>query len=117
MTIHSSSDHGYAAVSYCRNCHSADLNCGCEALLPIVSEAKLSIDDDYGSETYIKTVFCQSFLGFRNAIRELNCGSIQIYSDYDCTGLVCGQWCKLIAVYRTGRGITGVVEITINRDV
>lgn len=83
----------------------------------IVSHSKLHIADDYGTETYIKTVYCESFLGFRNALRDLNPGHIPIFSDYDCTGLVCAQWCKLLAVYKTGRGITGVVEISVTRDV
>jgi hypothetical protein len=84
---------------------------------PIVSRDRLSIDDDYGTETYIKTIFTESLLGLRRAVRELNMGSIPIYSDYDCTGLVCGQWCKLIKIYKTGRGFTAVVEITVSRDV
>lgn len=84
---------------------------------PILSQAKLHIDDDYGSETYIKTIFTETLLGLRNALRELNPGTIPIYSDHDCTGLVCGQWCKFIKIYKSGRGYIGVVEITVSRDV
>ena len=117
MTIHSSADQGYVAPSWCSKCLSADLNCGCDADLPIVSQAKLSIDDDYGSETFIRTIDCSTLLGLRNAVRELNCGHIPIYSDYDCTGLVCGQWCKFIKIYKRGAGYVAVVEITVSRDV
>lgn len=84
---------------------------------PIVSQEKLSIDDDYGTETYIKTIFATTMLGIRRAVRELNPGSIPIYSDYDCTGLVCGQSCKLLKIYLTGRGYTAVVELHVTRDV
>lgn len=84
---------------------------------PIVSRDKLSIDDDYGSEVYIKTIDCETLLGLRNAVRELNCGHIPIYSDYDCTGLVCGQWCKFIKIYKTSAGYCALVEITVSRDV
>lgn len=84
---------------------------------PIVSQSRLSIDDDYGTETYIKTICAESLLGIRRAVREMNPGSIPIYSDYDCTGLVCGQSCKMLKIYRTGRGYTVVVEISVTRDV
>lgn len=83
----------------------------------IVSKSRLSIDDDYGSETFIRTIDCETLLGLRNAVRELNCGTIPIYSDYDCTGLVCSQWCKFIKIYKTVAGYCALVEITVSRDV
>lgn len=83
----------------------------------VVSRNNLSIDNDYGSETVIKTIDSDTLLGLRRAIRELNCGTIEICSPYDCTGLVCGQWCTLIKIYKVGRGYVGVVEITTARDV
>lgn len=116
MSIHSSADHGYRAPSWCAGCGSAELNCGCIPD-PIVSENKMSIDDDYGSETFIKTIDSQTLLGLRRAVRDLSPGTIPIYSDYDCTGLVCGQWCKFIKIYKHGRGYTAVVEICVSRDV
>lgn len=85
--------------------------------LPVMSRHALSIDDDYGTRRSIKTVQTETFLGLRRALRELNCGTIPIYSDYDCTGLVCGQWCKLIAIYRVDHFYIGVVELTVARDV
>lgn len=120
MTIHSVSDHGYVTSVACRRCGSYDLNCGCEKFIepePIVSSAKLSIDDDYGTETYIRTIDATTLLGLRNAVRELNLGHIPIYSDYDCTGLVCGQWCKFIKIYKVGAGYCALVEICVSRDV
>ena len=83
----------------------------------IVSKARLSVDDDYGTETYIKTIDAETMLELRRAVRELNCGHIPIYSDYDCTGLVCGQWCKLLKIYKVGAGYCAIVEICVSRDV
>lgn len=84
---------------------------------PIVSKDRLWIDDDYGSSTMIRTIYAESLLGIRRAVRELNPGSIPIYSDYDCTGKVCFQGCKMLKIYKVGRGYTTVVEITVTRDV
>lgn len=83
-----------------------------------VSECKLSIDDDMGTETYIRTIRTQSYLALRRAVRDLNPGHIPIYSPYDCTGLVHWQGCKFLKVYRCYAGfLVGVVEITVMRDV
>lgn len=82
-----------------------------------VSQAKLSIGGDYGSETYIRTIHSDSFLAFRRALRDLNPGSIPIYSPYDCTGLICSQSCKLLKVYRIDGYYVGVVELHVQRDV
>jgi len=84
---------------------------------PIMSQTRLTIDDDYGTEVFIRTIYTETLLAMRNAVRELNCGTIPIYSDYDCTGLVCGQWCKFIKIYKTGSGFTALVELTVSRDV
>jgi hypothetical protein len=84
----------------------------------IVSEALLPIDDDMGTESYIKTIRCDTLLGIRRAVRELNRGSIPIYSDYDCTGLVCAQYCKFLKIYRCYSGYyVAVVELSVTRDV
>lgn len=89
-----------------------------EAQRPVVSDDKLPIDDDMGTETYIRTIRGPSLLGIRRVVRELNPGRIPIYSDYDCTGLVCWQGCKFLKVYRCYTGFyVAVVEITISRDV
>lgn len=85
--------------------------------LPVMSRQSLSIDDDYGTRRSISTVQTQTFLGLRRALRELNPGHIPIYSPYDCTGLVCHQRCKLIAIYRVDGFYIGVVELTVSRDV
>ena len=85
--------------------------------LPVMSRDALTIDDDFGTRRSIHTVQTETFLGLRRALRELNMGSIPIYSPYDCTGLVCGQWCKLIAIYRVDGFYIGVVELTVSRDV
>lgn len=83
-----------------------------------VSQDKLSIDDDMGTETYIRTIRTSSYLALRRAVRELNPGRIPIHSPYDCTGLVCWQGCKFLKVYRCYAGFyVGVVEITVSRDV
>lgn len=92
------------------------VNLACEPD-PIVSQDRLTIDNDYGSETFIKTIDAPSLLGLRRAVRELNLGTIPIYSDYDCTGLVCGQYCKFLKIYKAGHGYVAVVEITVARDV
>lgn len=86
--------------------------------LPVVSQARLTVDDDMGTETYIRTIQTETCLGLRRAVRELNPGRIPIYSPYDCTGLVCWQGCKLLKVYRAYSGFyVGVVELTVSRDV
>jgi hypothetical protein len=83
-----------------------------------VSDKRLSIDDDMGTETYIKTIRSQSYLGIRRAVRDLNPGHIPIYSPYDCTGLVCWQGCKFLKLYRCYAGFyVAVVELTVSRDV
>jgi hypothetical protein len=83
-----------------------------------VSQDRLPIDDDMGTETHIRTIRSESLLGIRRAVRELNPGTIPIYSDYDCTGLVCAQYCKMLKIYRCYSGFyVAVVEITVARDV
>lgn len=82
-----------------------------------VSQAKLHIGGDYGSETYIRTVHSDSFLQFRRALRDLNPGHIDIYSPYDCTGLICSQSCKLLSVYLIDGYVVGVVELNVQRDI
>lgn len=84
----------------------------------VVSADRLTIDDDMGTDTYIRTIRTETLLNLRRALRELNPGRIPIYSPYDCTGLVCWQGCKLLKVYRCYAGFyVGVVEITVMRDV
>lgn len=97
-----------AALSLCASLNEPD---------PIVSDTRLPIDEDYGTEIYIRTIFAQSCLGLRRAVRELNPGHIPIHSPYDCTGLVCAKTCKFLKIYKTGRGYTAVVEISVTRDV
>lgn len=112
-------------MSNCKHFPNADDHClVCEEEdrrreIPVhVSDTKLSIDDDMGTETYIRTIRTQSYLALRRAVRELNPGRIPIYSPYDCTGLVCWQGCKFLKVYRCYAGfLVGVVEITVTRDV
>lgn len=83
-----------------------------------VSQDCLRIDDDMGTETYIKTIRCDTLLGIRRAVRELNPGSIPIHSPYDCTGLVCHQSCKFLKIYRCYTGFyVAVVELHVTRDV
>lgn len=85
--------------------------------LPVSSRDKLNIDNDFGTEIFIRTIRTHSMLAMRRALRELNLGTIPIYSDYDCTGLVCGQWAKFLKIYKSEGGYIAVVEITVNRDV
>lgn len=82
------------------------------------SEQQLIVDDDMGYVTTIRALYGDTFLSLRRAVREMNCGTIPIYSDYDCTGLLCGQWCKFIKVYRAyGGKWIGIVEIRRSYDV
>ena len=83
----------------------------------VVSHTKLSIDDDYGTETYIKTIYANSLLNLRRAVRMLSPGSIPIWSPYDCTGLVCHQRCKMLKIYPYHSSYIAVVELTVTRDV
>lgn len=82
-----------------------------------VSQAKLSIDGDYGSEVFIRTITCSSFQGLRRSIRQMNVGRIAIDSPYDCTGYICYMSCKPIAIYRASGEIVAVVECHVGRDV
>jgi hypothetical protein len=82
------------------------------------NEDRLYVEDDMGSRTEIGTVYSETLLGIRRAVRELNPGRIPIYSDYDCTGKLCFQGCKLIKVYKTySEGYVAVVEIRKTFDV
>lgn len=111
-------------MSNCKHFPQADDHClVCEADDPrdipvYISPEKLSIDDDMGTETYIRTIRSQSYLGIRRAVRDMNPGRIPIYSPYDCTGLVCWQGCKFLKLYRCYAGFyVAVVELTVSRDV
>lgn len=81
-------------------------------------EDELYVEDDMGSRTDIRTIYAETLLGIRRAVRELNPGRIPIYSDYDCTGKLCFQGCKLLKVYKTySEGYVAVVEIRKTFDV
>jgi hypothetical protein len=83
-----------------------------------VIEDGLYVEDDMGSRTEIKTIYSDSLLGIRRAVREMNPGRIPIYSDYDCTGKKCFQSCKLLKVYKTySEGYVAVVELRASFDV
>lgn len=83
----------------------------------IASSDKIHIDEDYGTETYLRIVHTTTLLALRRAVREANPGRIPIYSPYDCTGLVCCQTCKIIKIYKTSVGYSSVVEMCVTRDV
>lgn len=83
----------------------------------VVVGEKIHISEDYGTETYVRRVYADTMLELRRWVRECNPGAIPIYSDYDCTGLVCGQSAKFIKIYRTHGGYTALVEIAVTRDV
>lgn len=88
-----------------------------------VPEAKLAtavlhVEDDMGYRTDVQMLYSGSLLAIRRAVRELNPGHIPIYSDYDCTGKLCFQSCKLLKVYRQyAGGFVAVVEIRKTFDV
>lgn len=75
------------------------------------------INEDYGTETSVVRVYADTLVELRRYVRENNPGSIPIYSPYDCTGLVCGQYAKFIKIWRTHGGYTALVEFSITRDV
>jgi len=84
----------------------------------VVSQTDLCIDDDMGSRTSIRTITSSSLLSIRRTIRDLNPGRIPIYSDYDCTGLLCYQSCKIIKLYRSYAGeYVALVECHAAHDV
>lgn len=75
------------------------------------------VNGDYGSETQVRIYSCLSLIGLRHLVRDMNPGSIEINSPYDCTGLVCGMGAKFIKIYRYGSYYMAVVEVSITRDV
>ena len=83
-----------------------------------IVEDGLYVEDDMGSRIDIKTIYSDTLLGIRRAVRELNIGSIPIYTPYDCSGMLCYHGCKLLKVYRTYVGsFVAVVEIRKTYDV
>lgn len=71
----------------------------------------------YDHSIDIRFLSSPTFIGLRRGLRDLNPGSIPIFSDYDCTGRICGQHAKFIKVYRSEGQWIGVVEVSITRDV
>lgn len=81
-------------------------------------EDGLYVEDDMGHRTEVKAIYSETLLGIRRAVRELNPGRIPIYSEYDCTGKLCFQGCKLLKVYKTySEGFVAIVEIRKAFDV
>lgn len=75
------------------------------------------IDEHFGHATEVRVLACETLIGLRHAVRDLNPGRIDIFSDHDCTGLVCGMSAKLLKVYKAYTGYFAVVEVSITRDV
>lgn len=84
---------------------------------PIFSERLYLEDDNFGTETFVITVFSESYLVVRNAIRDLNPGHVPIYSDYDCTGKICHQTAKILDIMRTRSGVIATLKMQVARDV
>lgn len=82
---------------------------------PTIS-SELHIEEHYGTTTSIRTVTTRTLLDLRRYVRDHN-GTIPIYSDYDCTGLICGMGCKMLKIYKTYAGYTAVLECSVTRDV
>lgn len=83
-----------------------------------LSQEMLYVDDDMGTVTKIRVLHAETWLAIRRAVRELNPGSIPIYSPYDCTGKLCHQSCTMLKLYRNYDGSkVAVVEIRKTFDV